>query len=169
MVQLVHDAVEQLRAQADKKSISLSTQVTLDSAGGSDLKVLGNDSQLQRALINILQNAISYTPSGGSVSVSARPLGGEKVELKFQDTGVGIDPSDLPHIFDRFYRADKARTRETGGTGLGLAIVREIVARHHGTVEVDSQVGRGHDFYNSAAAAPGQCWASLVEDFRESV
>ncbi|MBU6453869.1 MAG: HAMP domain-containing protein [Cyanobacteria bacterium REEB67] len=146
IVQLVNDSIEQLRPQADKKKISISTQVTLDSAGGSDLNVLGNGSQLQRAVINILQNAINYTPDGGSVSVSARPLSGERVELKFQDTGVGIDPADLPHIYDRFYRADKARTREKGGTGLGLAIVREIIARHHGAMDVDSQVGRGSTF-----------------------
>ncbi|HNN63373.1 MAG TPA: ATP-binding protein, partial [Candidatus Obscuribacter sp.] len=60
--------------------------------------------------------------------------------------GVGIEPADLPHIFERFYRADKARTRETGGTGLGLAITREIIARHHGTVDVESTVGKGSSF-----------------------
>jgi len=146
IVQLVSDVVEQLRPQADKKKLSLTTQITMDSASGNDLVVLGNGSQLQRAVTNVLQNAINYTPTGGSVSVSAKPAGGDKLEIKIQDTGVGIDSSDLPHIFDRFYRADKARTRETGGTGLGLAIVREIVARHHGTMDVESQVGRGSTF-----------------------
>ncbi len=146
IVHLVNDTVEQLRPQADKKQLSISTQVTLDSAGGNDLVVLGNGSQLQRAITNLLQNAINYTPPGGSVSVSARAVGGDKLEIKVQDTGVGIDPADLPHIYDRFYRADKARTRETGGTGLGLAIVREIIARHHGTMDVESQVGRGSTF-----------------------
>ena len=146
IVTMVNETVEQLRPQADKKQISISTQMTLDSAGGNDLVVLGNGSQLQRAITNVLQNAINYTPSGGSVSVSARSVGGDKLEIKVQDTGVGIDSADLPHIFDRFYRADKARTRETGGTGLGLAIVREIIARHHGSMDVDSIVGRGSTF-----------------------
>jgi len=146
IVSLVNDTVEQLRPQADKKQISISTQMTLDSAGGNDLVVLGNGSQLQRAITNVLQNAINYTPAGGSVSVSARAVGGDKLEIKVQDTGVGIDSADLPHIFDRFYRADKARTRETGGTGLGLAIVREIIARHHGSMDVESLVGRGSTF-----------------------
>jgi signal transduction histidine kinase len=76
-------------------------------------------------------------------------MGGERLENRIQDSGGGIDPADLPRIFERFYRADKARTRESGnpgGTGLGLAIVREIVARHHGTVEVESVVGKGSTF-----------------------
>ncbi len=146
IVSMVNDAVEQLRPQADKKQISISTQMTMDSAGGNDLVVLGNGSQLQRAITNVMQNAINYTPSGGSVSISARAVGGDKLEIKVQDTGLGIDSADLPHIFDRFYRADKARTRETGGTGLGLAIVREIIARHHGSMDVDSTVGRGSTF-----------------------
>jgi len=146
IVQLINDAIEQLRPQSDKKQLTVSTQMTVDSVSGGDLVVLGNGSQLQRAIVNILQNAINYTPSGGSVTVSARPVGGDRLEIKFQDTGVGIDPADLPHIYDRFYRADKARTRETGGTGLGLAIVREIIARHHGTMDVESQVGKGSTF-----------------------
>ncbi|MBX9674519.1 MAG: cell wall metabolism sensor histidine kinase WalK, partial [Candidatus Obscuribacterales bacterium] len=93
-----------------------------------------------------LTNSIKYTPEGGSITVSARLSAGNRVEIRIQDTGSGIEPQDLPHIFERFYRADKARTRETGGTGLGLAIVRDIVVMHNGHVEVESTVGQGSVF-----------------------
>ncbi len=144
MAQLVSDSVEQIRPQADKKELAISTQ--FEASGAQDLVVAGNTSQLQRALINILTNAVKYTPAGGSITIVVRALSSDRLEIRIQDTGSGIDAFDLPHIFDRFYRADKARTRETGGTGLGLAIVREIVARHHGTVEVESTVSRGSTF-----------------------
>jgi signal transduction histidine kinase len=97
-------------------------------------------------LLNILTNAVKYTPEAGSIAIMVKVAGGEQLEIRIQDTGCGIDPEDIPHIFDRFYRADKARTRETGGTGLGLAIVREIIARHHGTVSLESAVGKGSTF-----------------------
>ncbi|MFA6208522.1 MAG: ATP-binding protein [Candidatus Obscuribacterales bacterium] len=146
--QVISDAVDQIRPQADKKELAITTQITLES-GGQDLVLVGNTSQLQRALLNILTNAVKYTPASGFINISVRSLGGERLEIRIQDSGGGIDPADLPRIFERFYRADKARTRESGnpgGTGLGLAIVREIVARHHGTVEVESVVGKGSTF-----------------------
>ncbi len=144
--QVIGDAIEQIRPQADKKELAISSQITLESTGSQDQVVAGNGSQLQRALVNILTNAVKYTNPGGSINISVKSAGSERIEMRIQDTGSGIDAADLPHIFDRFYRADKARTRETGGTGLGLAIVREIIARHHGTVEVESTVGRGSTF-----------------------
>ncbi len=114
--------------------------------------MLGNYLQLQRALINILTNAINYSPDQGSVSVVVEMAEHEQVQIKIQDTGPGIDPSDLPHIFERFYRADKARSRTSGGTGLGLAITREIIARHHGTIEVESTLGKGRHFHHKFAS-----------------
>ena len=147
--QLIRDAVEQVKAQAQRKKINISVQLPEDGAeseGLTGLSVLGNYLQLQRALINILTNAINYSPDQGSVTVIVEMAEHEQVQIKIQDTGPGIDPSDLPHIFERFYRADKARSRTSGGTGLGLAITREIIARHHGTIAVESTLGKGSLF-----------------------
>lgn len=82
---------------------------------------------------NIIENAIKYTPDGGKITVSLHKSGRDAV-LDISDTGVGIPAEDLPHVFDRFYRVDKARSRETGGTGLGLSIVKQIVRLHAGSV-----------------------------------
>lgn len=139
--QLIADAVEQVRPQAEKKNLELNIN-----SGADGLAVLGNASQLQRALVNILTNAVNFTPPEGTISILSKAQDPDHVQIKIQDTGPGIDASDLPHIFERFYRADKARTRASGGSGLGLAITREILARHHGTVEVDSTLGKGSTF-----------------------
>lgn len=147
--QLIRDAVDEIKPQAQRKKINLSMQLPEDSADNDEspgLSVLGNYLQLQRALINILTNAVNYTPEQGSVTVAVAMAEHEQVQIKIQDTGQGIDPADLPRIFDRFYRTDKARSRASGGTGLGLAITREIIARHHGTIEVDSVLGKGSTF-----------------------
>ncbi|HEY9755765.1 MAG TPA: ATP-binding protein [Oculatellaceae cyanobacterium] len=153
--QILADAVEQIRPQAEKKGLEL----IYPGIGEAANKVIpGNILQLQRALVNILTNAVNYTPSGGSVTVTVRAIEDEeRVEISVKDSGQGIEPADLPHIFERFYRADKARTRVGGGTGLGLAITREIIARHHGTIKVDSAVGRGSTFsvYLPAKSALG--------------
>jgi signal transduction histidine kinase len=145
IVQVISDAVEQLRPQATKKEVELLNQDGLDGKGDAAI-IRGNSLQLQRAIVNILTNAVNYTPPSGTVSVSARLADSGRIAVKVHDNGVGIDAADLPHIFERFYRADKARTRASGGTGLGLAITREIVARHHGTIEVESVFGKGSTF-----------------------
>lgn len=138
---LVQDVVEQVRPQADKKELSLSVQAETDGT-----QITGNATRLQRALVNILTNAVNYTPQHGTVDVNARVDEKGMVEITIKDTGPGIEPADLPHIFERFYRADKARSRASGGSGLGLAITREILSRHGGTVEVTSAVGEGSTF-----------------------
>ena len=93
-------------------------------------------------LFNLLDNAIKYTPSGGTIAVRVTcPDGRAQVEVA--DTGIGIAPEHLPHIFERFYRVDPARSRESDGTGLGLAICRSIAEAHGGTIAVESTVGRG--------------------------
>jgi signal transduction histidine kinase len=134
-------AIDQVGPQSNKR------QVELNNATSTDGIVLsGNAVQLQRAIVNLLTNAINHTPAGGTVTLSTNQLENDRVEIVISDTGSGIDPADLPHIFDRFYRGDKARTRTAGGTGLGLAITREIIARHHGSITVESQPGQGSKF-----------------------
>jgi two-component system phosphate regulon sensor histidine kinase PhoR len=123
--------------RAQKKQITLS----IDAEG--DLPPLAADGfRLEQILGNLLDNAIKYTPEGGRVAISAR-LDGDAVEIRVEDSGIGIPLSDLQHIFERFYRVEKARTREKGGTGLGLSIVKHIMALHGGTVEARSNVGKG--------------------------
>jgi len=143
LVQVILDAVEQIRPQAEKKDVELQTTIE-----AKDIIVPGNALQLQRAIVNILTNAVNYTPPNGAVQVAVNLLPSDMVAVKISDSGIGIDAADLPHIFERFYRADKSRTRAaaTGGTGLGLAITQEIIARHHGRIEVESTLGKGSTF-----------------------
>jgi len=98
-----------------------------------------------RIFLNLLDNAVRYTHEGGRVTITAA-VEGEELVVRVEDDGPGIPPEDLPYIFDRFYRVDRARSRATGGTGLGLAIVRQAVRRHGGTVAVESTPGKGTAF-----------------------
>ncbi|HSI11980.1 MAG TPA: ATP-binding protein, partial [Chthoniobacter sp.] len=98
--------------------------------------------RLEQVLHNLLQNAVKYTETGGNIALRAAAHNGH-VEVRVEDTGLGIPPTDLPHIFERFYRADKARTREMGGTGLGLSIVKHIIQLHGGSVAAESKYGKG--------------------------
>jgi signal transduction histidine kinase len=136
-------AMEQVRPQSERKKVQLNIELCDD-----DFLIVGNNIQLQRAFINLITNAVNYTPSQGQVTVTLVPLDGNMIEIRISDTGMGIDAKDLPHIFDRFYRADKSRSRSgAGGSGLGLAITREIINRHHGTINVDSTLGQGSVFF----------------------
>ena len=96
-------------------------------------------------LNNLLDNAVRFTPAGGKVNLTLTAAGAW-VEVAVEDSGPGIDPEHLPHIFDRFYRVEGSRSRESGGAGLGLAIVRQLVEAHGGTVSVESTPGRGSRF-----------------------
>ena len=102
--------------------------------------------QLYRVMLNLLTNAVKYTPSGGRIDIRLLTQEDRRVLIQVSDTGLGISPEDLPHIFDRFYRIDSARNRDHGGTGLGLAIVKAIVGAHAGTISVDSIVDKGTTF-----------------------
>lgn len=143
--QVIHDAVEQVRGQAERKNITLGIPEFSETGNGA-LHVRGQTIQLQRAIINLLTNAVNYTPGGGQVSISTTADGNQRVIIRIKDTGAGISEEDIPHIFERFYRGEKSRNREAGGSGLGLAITHEIVARHHGTINVESTVGKGSVF-----------------------
>ena len=108
--------------------------------------VAGDAGRLSQIVANLLSNALRYTEPGGSVLLRvAAGVSGDAV-LEVADTGIGIEPEDLPHIFKRFWRADKSRSRATGGTGIGLAIVRELVIAHEGRIDVESKPGRGSRF-----------------------
>jgi len=109
-------------------------------------QVLAEMSSLQQVLTNLLDNAIKYTPPQGRVVVSAFDNGKGKVQVDVSDTGIGIESKYLPRIFERFYRVDKARSRDLGGTGLGLSIVKHIVQLHGGEIWVDSVVNQGSTF-----------------------
>jgi signal transduction histidine kinase len=120
----------------------------------SPATVLGDEDRLQQVVLALLDNAIRHTPSGGAVSVATGTSGDGRAVLTVADEGTGIDAADLPHLFDRFYRADDARGRASGGTGLGLAISRAIVLAHGGEISVESEPGAGATFTVTLPAAP---------------
>jgi signal transduction histidine kinase len=107
--------------------------------------VLGDADRLKQLLLNLVENAVKYTPPGGEVTLSLSKKEGW-VYFEVSDTGIGIPPENLPHVFDRFYRVDKARTRAQGGSGLGLSIAKWVAQAHGGAIRVSSQVGEGTTF-----------------------
>jgi two-component system phosphate regulon sensor histidine kinase PhoR len=118
--------------------------VTLEAALAPDVPPVKADrDRLAQILINLVDNAVKYTPAGGQVTVTAEVTPGDMVEIAVRDTGVGIPAADLPRITERFYRVDKARSRELGGTGLGLAIVKHLVIAHAGELRITSEVDKG--------------------------
>ncbi len=127
--------------------------VTIHMGPMDEAFLMGDRMRLEQALINLLDNAIKFNRPGGDVFVIAGRTEDGKVRVTVSDTGVGIPSQDLSRIFERFYRADKARSREMGGTGLGLAIVKHIVERMHGSVEVESTLGKGSTFSLTFPAA----------------
>jgi signal transduction histidine kinase len=138
---IVSEVVRQMALRAEKNGVALAQDLA------PDLPMLYADPVgLRAALVNLVDNALQYTPGGGNVTVQGR-ADGQQVILQVADTGVGIPAEDLPHIFERFYRVDKARSRRSAvagsGAGLGLAIVRGIVEEHDGTVSAESTIGQG--------------------------
>jgi two-component system, OmpR family, sensor histidine kinase BaeS len=119
--------------------------VALVHRGGGPIELLVDPARIRQALGNLVHNALRYTPAGGSVEISATSLAGT-VQLTVTDTGIGIAEEHLPHVFERFYRADPSRSRLSGGSGLGLALVRSLIGDHDGTVDVRSEPGRGSTF-----------------------
>lgn len=133
----LHGVLETWQERAAQKQLVLVPETP------GDLPTLQADPmRLEQVLNNLLENAIKYSPAGGRITIRAA-RDGDAVEVRVEDTGVGIPPADLPHIFERFYRADKARSRDLGGTGLGLSIVKHIVQSHGGSVHAESTYGKG--------------------------
>lgn len=136
---LCAETVHALRPAAEKAGLDL--QDALESS----VTLQGDASKLSQVAYNLIDNAVKYTPRGGQIRVTLSAQSGEAV-FRVQDTGIGIPEADVKHIFDRFYRVDKARSRATGGTGLGLSIVRQMVQLHGGTIAVESTPGEGSAF-----------------------
>jgi len=134
---LLLDVFRQARLNAGNVKVVLGSE--------DQLQVLGDADRLKQLFLNLMDNAIKYTPSGGTVTLSFERQD-QWARVSVADTGIGIPARDLPHIFERFYRVDKARSREKGGTGLGLAICKWIVEAHGGRIQVQSQVGKGSVF-----------------------
>lgn len=136
---LAASTTEQMSLLAEDKGISVACEAE------SEVGVEGDRARIKQVVVNLLDNAIKYTPSGGSINLKVHGSHGKAI-IEVADTGIGIPASALSHIFERFFRVDKARTREIGGAGLGLAIVKSICAAHGGRVEVESIEGRGSRF-----------------------
>jgi two-component system, OmpR family, sensor histidine kinase SenX3 len=131
-----------MRRVARKKNITLQWKRFGKAA---QYTVLGDETQLASMFTNLVDNAVKYTPPGGRVEVTGGCEGSELV-IRVRDTGIGIPEGKLPRIFERFYRVDKARSKETGGTGLGLSIVKHTAENHGGRVTVESTLGEGSTF-----------------------
>lgn len=161
VAEAVRQAVAMLAPQAERKAVRLATEFP-----DALPPVLADRDRLLQILVNLIDNAVKYTPEGGSVAVTARQVTGSTghivdsarsvdelatrpvdhgglVEIAVEDTGIGIPAKDLPRITERFYRVDKARSRDLGGTGLGLAIVKHLVQAHHGRLAIESEPGKG--------------------------
>lgn len=141
LIKSVSSAVAELTPLAEQKGIVLRVEPF-----GDIPDVRADKNKLHRVFINLIDNAIKYTPENGLIRVSAL-RDGSWVSVFIEDNGIGIPKADLPRIFERFYRADKARSRELGGTGLGLSIVKHIVELHGGAAGVQSELGRGSKFF----------------------
>jgi two-component system phosphate regulon sensor histidine kinase PhoR len=142
---LLRAAVDRMRPQAERQGVQLNVDVPKHLP-----KINADRNLLERAIVNLIDNAIKFTPGGGAIDVSAQSDAG-LLTVEVRDTGEGIDPADLPRIFERFYKADRAR--RAGGTGLGLAIVKHTIEAHAGTVSVTSEPGRGSTFMFSVPFA----------------
>lgn len=137
----VRASASALSGEAEAKGVAL----VVESSPESPLNICGSDKRLEQIFTNLIGNAIKYTPRGGQITVRMLPRENE-IAVEVKDTGMGIPQDAIPRVFERFYRVDKARSREMGGTGLGLAIVKHATRVHHGRIEVESEEDEGSTF-----------------------
>jgi two-component system phosphate regulon sensor histidine kinase PhoR len=158
---VISDLESEKSAKAQPKSVSLRASVesalrTVESGARvrqvqivtdamEDIHVMGHELRLEQAFVNLLDNAVKFNKPNGEVRIEVKRVDGSAV-MSVSDTGVGIPSEEVPRIFERFYRVDKARSRDVGGTGLGLSIVRHVVEQMAGTIAVQSQLGKGSKF-----------------------
>jgi two-component system, OmpR family, sensor histidine kinase BaeS len=137
----IQQVVERAKSQANPKNIRLEMDIP------AELPDIWIDSdRITQVLNNLISNALRYTPEGGTITIRATfPPGEGLLHVSVADTGAGINPENLPYVFDRFYRADKSRTRSSGGSGLGLAIVKQLVEAHGGSVLAESPIFQGEN------------------------
>lgn len=136
----IGDVLEILQKKAMEKEIDLEFDQS-----GDHFEIEADSDRLKQVFINLVSNAITYSPNGSTVSITVKDMK-DMVAVVVKDSGIGIEKKEIPRIFERFYRIDKARSRNSGGTGLGLAIVKHIIEAHKGNIEVESQVGKGTAF-----------------------
>lgn len=137
LYEVAKDVCEMFQSQLAKKELHVSNNI------GAEISAWADRDRLIQILVNLVDNAIKYTPAGGTVSFQATPLGDQHISLQVKDTGQGIPSMDLPRITERFYRVDRARSREEGGTGLGLSIVKHLLQLLGGKLRIQSELGRG--------------------------
>jgi signal transduction histidine kinase len=143
---VVREALRTVTSLARDQAVELEATDPVD--------VLGDGDRLHELVVILVENALHYTPPGGRITLRIERVGSDCVRLVVRDTGQGIAPEHLPHLFERFYRADPARGRGSGGSGLGLAIARTIVETHRGEITVDSTVGVGTTITVTLPALP---------------
>jgi two-component system sensor histidine kinase SenX3 len=153
---IVAEVLDRTRTPASAKDIEIVF------TGPRELTVYGSESQLVTAVTNLVENAVAYSPEHTRVTIDTSATA-DSVEIRVVDQGIGIEPRDLDRIFERFYRADRARSRATGGTGLGLAIVKHIATNHAGRVDVSSTVGVGSTFTLRLPARPTEAALPLPQ------
>jgi two-component system phosphate regulon sensor histidine kinase PhoR len=137
---VIEEVMVIIKGKAEKKEIQIETIIEAEHP-----VVEGDFYRIKQIFINLINNAITYTMNQGKIKIECIDLG-NKYQVNISDTGVGISKDQIPRIFERFYRVDKARSRHSGGTGLGLAIVKHLVEAHHGKIDVKSEINRGTSF-----------------------
>jgi two-component system phosphate regulon sensor histidine kinase PhoR len=139
LVDLVNEVLRGFKNQLKKTPINVNNNLS------SGLTIKADKDKLERVLVNLIDNAIKFNKEKGSINIYSEESG-NNIKIVIEDSGIGIPAKDIPRIFERFYRVDKARSRELGGTGLGLSIVKHIIELHGGSVGVESTEGLGSKF-----------------------